>query len=214
MADSAAMTNRVPTYIYANDPISLAGVTAQLRMRTEIRLVEAADVDSAEVAVVVTRILDEETLRVMRALRRGTQPRTVLVADVIDDQALVAAAEAGVCGLLRRSDATAEALARSIMSVAAGDGDVPADLIARLLTQLGRLQRHVLTPRGLTFSGLTERETEVFRMVADGLDTADIARQLSYSERTVKNIVHAVTTRLQLKNRSHAVAYVLREGLI
>jgi DNA-binding NarL/FixJ family response regulator len=51
-------------------------------------------------------------------------------------------------------------------------------------------------------------------MVADGMDTADIARELCYSERTVKNIVHGVTTRLQLRNRSHAVAYVLREGLI
>ncbi len=208
------MNSKVATYVYANDPISLAGVTAQLRARPEIRIVDATEVDTAEVAVIVTSELDEETLRVLRALRRGTQPRLVLVADVIDDQALVQAAEAGVCGLLRRGDATADALTRSVVAVAAGEGDVPADLVARLLTQLGRLQRHVLTPRGLTFSGLTERETEVFRMVADGLDTADIARRLSYSERTVKNIVHAVTTRLQLKNRSHAVAYVLREGLI
>jgi DNA-binding NarL/FixJ family response regulator len=208
------MSSKVSTYVYANDPISLAGVTAQLRTRPEIRIVDATEVDTAEVAVIVTSELDEETLRVLRALRRGTQPRLVLVADTIDDQALVQAAEAGVCGLLRRGDATADALARSVVAVAAGEGDVPADLVARLLTQLGRLQRHVLTPRGLTFSGLTERETEVFRMVADGLDTADIARRLSYSERTVKNIVHAVTTRLQLKNRSHAVAYVLREGLI
>ncbi len=208
------MSSKVATYVYANDPISLAGVTAQLRARPEIRIVDATEVDTAEVAVIVTSELDDETLRVLRALRRGTQPRLVLVADTIDDQTLVHAAEAGVCGLLRRGDATADALARSVVAVAAGDGDVPADLVARLLTQLGRLQRHVLTPRGLTFSGLTERETEVFRMVADGLDTADIARRLSYSERTVKNIVHAVTTRLQLKNRSHAVAYVLREGLI
>ncbi|HEU5266293.1 MAG TPA: response regulator transcription factor [Jatrophihabitans sp.] len=208
------MSNKVATYIYAKDPISLAGVTAQLRMRTEIRIVEATDIDSAEVAVIVTSAVDDETLRVLRALRRGSSPRPVLVADMIDDQALVQAAEAGVCGLLRRNDATAEALAHAIVSVASGDGQVPADLVARLLTQLGRLQRHVLTPRGLTFSGLSEREAEVFRMVADGLDTADIARQLSYSERTVKNIVHAVTTRLQLRNRSHAVAYVLREGLI
>ena len=211
---TTAVGTKVATYIYASDPISLAGVTAQLRPRTEIRIVEAADVDSAEVAVIVTNALDDETLRVLRALRRGAQPRPVLVADVIDDQALVQAAEAGVCGLLHRSDATAEALTRAITSVAAGTGDVPADLVARLLVQLGRLQRHVLVPRGLTFSGLTQRETEVFRMVAEGLDTADIARELSYSERTVKNIVHGVTTRLQLRNRSHAVAYVLREGLI
>jgi DNA-binding NarL/FixJ family response regulator len=204
----------VCTYIYASDPISLAGVTSQLRARPEIRIVEGADVDSAEVAVVVTTAVDDETLRVLRALRRGGEPRTVLVAETIDDNALAAAAEAGVGGLLRRSEATAEALTRAVVRVANGAGDVPSDLVARLLDQLGRLQRHVLTPRGLTVSGLTERETEVFRMVADGKDTADIARELSYSERTVKNIVHAVTTRLQLRNRSHAVAYVLREGLI
>lgn len=204
----------VATYVYAHDPISLAGVTSCLRCRPEIRLVEAADVDAAQVAVVVTAALDDEILRVLRALRRGTKPRTVLVAETIDDQGLVLAAEAGVCGILRRAEATAEALSRAVVRVAAGEGQLPADLVARLMSQLGRLQRNVLIPRGLNPSGLTERETEVFRMVADGMDTADIARRLSYSERTVKNIVHGVTSRLQLRNRSHAVAYVLREGLI
>jgi len=72
----------------------------------------------------------------------------------------------------------------------------------------------VLNPRGLTFSGLSERELEVLRLVADGCDTAEIARRLCYSDRTVKNIIHDVVTRLQLRNRSHAVAYALREGLI
>jgi DNA-binding CsgD family transcriptional regulator len=50
--------------------------------------------------------------------------------------------------------------------------------------------------------------------VANGHDTAEIAGRLSYSQRTVKNILHDVTTRLQLRNRSHAVAYAVREGLI
>ena len=54
----------------------------------------------------------------------------------------------------------------------------------------------------------------MLRLVADGYDTAEIAQQLAYSERTVKNVLHDVTTRLQLRNRSHAVAYALREGLI
>jgi len=206
--------DRVPTYIYANDPISHAGVTAQLRMRPEIRIVEGADVDSAEVAVIVTAVVDEETLRVLRGLQRGTSPRSVLIVDTIDDAALARAAEAGVCGLLRRRDATPDAIVKAIVSVASGAGEVPADLVARLLTHLGRLQRHVLIPRGFTFSGLTERETEVFRMVAEGMDTGEIAHALSYSERTVKNIAHGVTTRLQLRNRSHAEAYVVREGLI
>jgi DNA-binding CsgD family transcriptional regulator len=50
--------------------------------------------------------------------------------------------------------------------------------------------------------------------VADGLDTAEIAGSLAYSERTIKNIIHDVTARLNLRNRSHAVAYAVRQGLI
>ncbi|WP_383826475.1 response regulator transcription factor [Streptomyces sp. NPDC058486] len=57
-------------------------------------------------------------------------------------------------------------------------------------------------------------EVDVLRLVAEGYDTADIAAKLSYSERTIKNVLHAVITRLQLRNRSHAVAYAMRQGLI
>src|SRR4029079_18727031 len=100
-------------------------------------------------------------------------PRTVLVAGVLDDAAVAAAAEAGVSGLLRRGEATPEALARVIVRVAAGHGEVPADLLGRLLDQVGRLQRQVLTPRGIAFTGLASREIEVLRLVADGYDTAE-----------------------------------------
>ena len=72
----------------------------------------------------------------------------------------------------------------------------------------------VLAPRGLSFAGLNDRERDVLRLVAEGHDTAEIATLLSYSERTVKNVLHDLNTRLQLRNRSHAVAYAVREGLI
>ena len=79
---------------------------------------------------------------------------------------------------------------------------------------MGRLQREVLSPRGMAFSGLTDREANVLRLVADGYDTAEIADRLAWSERTVKNVIHDITTRHQLRNRSHAVAYAVRAGLI
>jgi DNA-binding NarL/FixJ family response regulator len=101
-----------------------------------------------------------------------------------------------------------------VVRAAAGDGTVPPDLLGRLLEQVGRLQRQVLAPRGLTFSGLSERETDVLKLVAEGLDTAEVATKLCYSERTVKNVIHDVTTRLCLRNRTHAVAYAVRQGLI
>jgi DNA-binding NarL/FixJ family response regulator len=206
--------NAVRTYVYADDPILQSGVVTQLRMRPEIRVLDATDLDSAEVAVVVADLLDAEAVKVLRAMQRGSRPRTILVARVIDDAALATAAEAGVAGLLRRSDATPDALIRAIVRVAAGEGEIPVDLLGRLLGQVGRLQRQVLAPRGLAFSGLTDREAQVLRLVADGHDTAEIAVRLSYSQRTVKNVLHDLTTRLQLKNRSHAVAYAVREGLI
>jgi DNA-binding NarL/FixJ family response regulator len=200
------------TYVHARDPISQAGVVAQLRMRPEIRVVETAP--QSAVAVMIADTVDEATTRELRAMRKDGQPRLMLVATTVDDAALVAAAEAGVAGLLRRCDASADMLVRTIVKVASGEGEVPPDLLGRLLEQVGRLQRQVLAPRGLTFTGLTPRETEVLRLVADGLDTGEIALRMCYSERTVKNVLHDLTTRLQLRNRTHAVAYAVREGLI
>jgi DNA-binding NarL/FixJ family response regulator len=208
------MQPRVATYVYADDPIMQAGLVSQLRGRPEIDIVEASELSRAQVGVAAADALDDETLRILRALKRAGIAHTLLIMRAIDDAAVVSAAEVGVSGLLRRSEATPEALVRTIQKVAAGDGVIPSDLLGHLLGQVGRLQRQVLSPRGLTFSGLSDREIEVLRLIAEGHDTNEIARQLCYSQRTVKNVLHDVTTRLQLRNRSHAVAYAVREGLI
>lgn len=206
--------DRVRTYVYADDPILQVGVSSQLRGRPEIEIVEGNDLSDVGVAVVVADTLDEDTRRVLRSLRRAGVPRRVLVTTGVDDSTVVAAAEVGVNGLLRRAEATPEVLARTIRKIANGDGVIPADLLGHLLEQVGRLQRQVLSPRGLNFTGLTDRETKVLRLIAEGHDTNEIAERLCYSQRTVKNVLHDVTTRLQLRNRSHAVAYAVREGLI
>ena len=204
---------RIRVYVYAHDPISQAGLASQLRARPEIQVVDD-DVDRAAVAVVVADDVDDETVRTVRAIQRNGIPRVVLVITRLDDAGMIAGIEAGACGLLRRCDAHPENLAQSVVSAASGDGSVPSDLLGRLLEHVGRLQRQVLSPRGITLSGLTDREIEVLKLVADGFDTAEIANELAYSERTIKNIIHDVTARLNLRNRSHAVAYAVRNGLI
>lgn len=205
---------RVRVWVSARDPISEAGVVSALRHRPEVRVVPAEEAPSARVAVVVADAVEDNALQLVRMVCRQGAARPVLVAGRLDDGDVVTAVEAGVLGLVRRAEATPERLVKVICAAANGEGSVPPDLLGRLLDQVGALQRQVLRPRGLTFTGLATREIDVLRLVADGYDTAEIAQHLAYSERTVKNVLHDVTTRLQLRNRSHAVAYALREGLI
>ena len=61
---------------------------------------------------------------------------------------------------------------------------------------------------------LTDRDLEVLRLLAEGCDTAEIARRLAYSEPTIKNVIQRLFERLQVRNRPHAVAVALRAGVI
>ena len=206
------MQGPISVFVFADDPISQIGVASQLSSRPEITVTE--DIDDAAVAVLVADEADTQFLSVAAAIQRDGCPRVVMVITRLDESALVQAVQAGVAAVLRRHDAQTDRLIDAVQAAAAGDGSVPADLLGRLLGRMGHLQRTVLAPRGLMLSGLTARETEVLRLIAEGCDTAEIAERLCYSERTVKNVLHDVTSRLGLRNRSHAVAYAVREGLI
>jgi DNA-binding NarL/FixJ family response regulator len=211
---SEARQIRIRVSVSADDPLSRAGTISQLRAAQDVVLADEDEVREDGVALVVADEVDADAIRTIRGLRRRGVERIALLIGRLDDKGLLAAVEAGVAGVIRRSDATPNNLLSAIRAVAAGEGMLPPDLLGRLLDQVGQLQRQVLAPRGLTFSGLTERELSVLRLLADGHDTAEVGQQLYYSERTVKNIVHDVTSRLDLRNRTHAVAYALRQGLI
>ena len=206
--------DRVPVCVHTEDAISRLGVVSQIRTRPELLVLEPGEEHNAAVVLVVTDSLDDEAARVLRRLHRMVSAKLVLVPAKIDDIGLSTVVECGVVGVVRRGEATPERLVDAISSAVRGEGAIPADLLGRLLDQMGRLQRQVLNPRGLTLFGLTAREIEVLRLVADGFENREIAGKLSYSERTVKNVLHDITTRLQLRNRTHAVAYALRHGLL
>lgn len=213
IAEAIPSTGRLAVHVAASDPVSRAGTASQLR-NVEIDLVDADEVGPDVVAVVVADQMDADTGRTIRSLRLRGARRVLVVAARLDDAGLLAAVEAGASGLLRRSQATPHNLVAAIRTAAAGEGTLPPDLLGRLLEQVERLQHQVLHPRGLTLAGLTDREIEVLRLLAEGLDTIEVSRRLHYSERTVKNVIHNVTGRLDLRNRTHAVAYAIRQGLI
>lgn len=209
--EMGSASRRVATFVAAADPISRAGLVAQLRSRPQILVSD--DPDRAEVAIVAADSVDDEATRSIRTLLRD-RCHVVVVATVLDDRGVLAAVEAGACSIVRRSEAVADRLAAIVVEALDGHGTLPPDLLGSLLNQVSQLQRNVLQPRGLLLNGFSERETEVLRLVADGFDTAEIAEKLAYSERTVKNVIHDVTSRFNLRNRSHAVAYAVRAGVI
>jgi DNA-binding NarL/FixJ family response regulator len=217
LSERAALSvvpDRLSVLVATEDPLSRAGIEAQLREEGSIHLVDSVEGEAPVSAVVVAETMDGDVVTLLRRLRRDGVAHAVLVATRLDDAGMLMAVEHGVAGVLRRTEATTRQLVRTLHAVAAGDGALPADLLGRLMDQVGRLQRSVLAPRGLTFTGLSEREIAVLTLLAEGHDTAEVGRRLFYSERTVKNVVHDVTSRFDLRNRTHAVAFAIREGYI
>lgn len=208
------MSSLVRIRVCAADPVSEAGIASQLRYNHELEILPAGSLTGSDVLVLVADSVDDVTMRTVRDARGEGQSRVVLVVSVIDGPSVLCAVEAGVSAIVRRAEATAERLVGAIRAAATGEGDLPPDLLGRLLQQVGDPQRRPVSGHGLTFGGLTQRELTVLRMIADGYSTSEIARHMSYSERTIKNSIHDLVSRFQLRNRSHAVAFAVRQGLI
>jgi len=210
------MNERIPVHVKGFDPILVSGVTAQLRARPEVVLVDTVADRTAPVTVVVADAVEEPVLALVRELRAhgAAQTRVLLMVAAVDDNALLTAVEAGVCGVVSRAEATPERLVTAVRQAAATGGVLSPRLVGRLLEQVSRLQHQVLAPRGMRLSGLTARETDVLRLLSQGMEIREIADKLSYSERTIKNTVHDILNRFELRNRAHAVAFAMREGLI
>lgn len=199
-----------------------------------IELVGPADVDRARVALVITEAADEAAAKVVKAIQRDGVKRVVLVAARFDETGVLASVAAGVTSFLRRSEATSARLTEAIREADECGCQLPEGLIRRATAALpdepaavagagvgGSVRATapvVIDLRdhaGSTLTlQLTNRETEVLRLVADGYDTSDIADQLAYSESTIKGVLAKIMARLDARNRCHAVAMVVREGLI
>lgn len=225
---------RVTVTVHAADPLSRAGVVSHLQLEPSVEIVpyrggvtdgewgdgargRSGGEAAGAVAVTLVDRFDETAAAELRRLVRGGEQRVVLIARDLREPDLLTAVEYGVRAILWHHQATPRRLLRAVQSAARGEGHLPPDLISTLLTQVGRLRRSAVasTSVGLmpTF-GMAAREVDVLRLIAEGLDTRQISEKLAYSERTVKNVLHGLMTRLHLRNRAHAVAYALREGYI
>ena len=199
--------------ILAADPISRLGIAGQLQARPDVLVVAESDA-SASVVLAITDTIDDVLLQRLRVLHRERGMAVVLVVGRLDPRALLSVVEAGVCAVVARAGATPERLVRAMRASLQRQAELPPQLVRNLLDHVGQLDRDVPTPSGLSIAGLTSRERDVLELIAEGHSTREVALRLSYSERTIKNILQDLTVRLNLRNRTQAVAYALRHGWI
>jgi len=137
----------------------------------------------------------------------GARPElSVLVFTAYDtDERVLGAIRAGARGYLLKG-ASAVEIARGIRTVQSGGSYLEPRIASRLMAEVSAPQQHA--------AGLSSREREVLRLVADGLPTKHIAHNLSISERTVKFHVNSIFHKLGADNRAQAVALAAQRGLL
>jgi len=138
---------------------------------------------------------------------RAELPDTEVIAltSVLDDGTVVGAVKAGAIGYLLK-DTQADDLCRAIKAAAAGQVQLSPQAAARLV-------REVRLPE-VPATGLTERETDVLRLLAEGKANKEIAASLSIGEKTVKTHVSAILGKLGVQSRTQAALYAAQSGLV
>ncbi|MBI4744775.1 MAG: response regulator transcription factor [Actinobacteria bacterium] len=137
----------------------------------------------------------------------------VLVLTISDDSKdLVRAVKAGAKGYILK-DVDKETLASTIKAINKGESIINPAMAADFLEEFRNLSQKQKKNQDPLTATLTDREQEVLKLVAEGLNNKEIAEKLFISESTVKNQVSSILSKLQLKNRNQATAFAVREGI-
>jgi DNA-binding NarL/FixJ family response regulator len=138
----------------------------------------------------------------------------ILMLTISDEEAdLYDAIKAGASGYLLKEISTEE-VADAIRSVWSGQSRISPSMAAKLLSEFAAMTKRAQEREQVPTPRLTEREMEVLRLVARGLNNRDIAKELFISENTVKNHIRNILEKLQLHSRMEAVVYAVREKLL
>jgi DNA-binding NarL/FixJ family response regulator len=147
------------------------------------------------------------------AAMEATGANVIVCTSDCSQENVLAAMQAGAIGFLRKDTLTMEGLSAAVQAAASGAGVVTPELLGSLVKSAAAEANGAGNGRPHTAT-LTDREQQVLALIAAGHPTREVAQELCYSERTVKNVLHDVVTKLNARSRSQAVAFAVREGLI
>ena len=204
-----------------DEPLIRSGLRAIINAEPDLTVLGEAD-DGAAVTPLVRRLRPDVVLMDVRmpvvdgieATRRllnhlDDPPRILVLTTFENDDYVFDALRAGASGFLLKR-ARPDEVIRAIRLLAAGDSLLFPAAIRELATRHGPAE----TPAGLDAAGLTDREAEVLRLVAQGLTNAEIAAQLIVSPETIKTHVAHVLTKLNARDRTQAVIRAYQTGFI
>jgi len=198
------------------------GLTMLLNVEDDIEVVgeasdgvAAADLAASSVPDVVlmdVRMPKQSGIEACSSIKDVAPNARIIMLTVSDEEAdLYDAVKNGASGYLLK-DSSIDEVAQAVRLVADGQSLISPSMAIKLLDEFKQMSRadrqQVPTPR------LTDRELEVLRLVAQGLNNREIAKQLFISENTVKNHVRNILEKLQLHSRMEAVMYAVREKLL
>lgn len=212
----------IRVFLVEDHAIVREGISSLLALSQDIEVVGA--VGSAEEALTEIPAMMPDVLLldvklpnlngvelIRRLQARGGLPPTLILTTFEDDELLFEGLKAGARGYLLK-DISLEQLLEGIREIARGGSYVKPAVTERLLQVARKAEAtpHPAPPLAL----LTERETEVLRLLASGYSNREIARALLVSTGTVKNHVSSILGKLGVRDRTRAVLTGLQSGLL
>ncbi|WFB06028.1 response regulator transcription factor [Streptomyces sp. LX-29] len=219
------MTSPIRVLIADDQMMVRQGFTVLLNAEPDIEVVGQA-VDGLDAIAQVAELAPDVVLMDIRMPRLGgieatqhiTSPADaavkVLVLTTFDlDEYVYEALRAGASGFLLK-DASAAELAQAVRVVAAGEALLAPTVTKRLIAEFSRVTAAPRAPLKQRVGDLTDRETEVLSLIAQGLSNAEIATRLVVAEQTVKTHVSRILVKLGLRDRTQAAVFAYETGLV
>jgi DNA-binding NarL/FixJ family response regulator len=169
--------------------------------------IDEADRTRPDVIVMDVRLSDGSGIEATREIRaQHPDTRVLMLTSFADDEALFASIMAGASGYVLKQVKSGDLL-RAIRAVGAGDSLLDPSVTSAVLDRL-RKGKHLLKDERL--ARLSPQEERILQLVADGLTNREIGEDLHLAEKTVKNYVSSILSKLEVARRAEAAAYLAR----
>jgi DNA-binding NarL/FixJ family response regulator len=223
-APASSSSEAIRVLVVDDHALFRRGLEMVLGQESDIEVVGEAG-DGAEAVDLASALLPDIVLMDVRMPRRSGIEACTAIKDVVpsakivmltisDDEAdLYDAIKAGASGYLLK-EISIDEVAAAIRSVAGGQSLISPSMASKLLSEFATMIKKGDERQQVPAPRLTDRELEVLKLVAKGLNNRDIAKELFISENTVKNHIRNILEKLQLHSRMEAVVYAVREKLL